>query len=221
MKGLTVPRSVKSNKNKDKILDAARKIIAENGFEYLTVRNVCTVADVSTGTFYHYYANKEALLSEFLRISYQANEDKEAEEKKPLDFTDEIVDTYTEHAHNLQESGLEFVASYYTNKNSALDTFHHKTARIELTDRLFTQAQQDGLVSSFEPPETMSLDVCFIVKGSVFSWCLAEGDFDLAERVRKLIVLYIRSVASEAYRAKLDATYDLGIASEQEQLKAM
>lgn len=52
---------VKKEKKKKVIVDAAEKIIAENGFRALTMDQVAKEADVAKGTVYLYFKNKNSL----------------------------------------------------------------------------------------------------------------------------------------------------------------
>jgi AcrR family transcriptional regulator len=44
-----------------RILDAARKLFAENGFDGTTTRDIAGGANIATGTLFNYFASKEAL----------------------------------------------------------------------------------------------------------------------------------------------------------------
>lgn len=46
---------------KEKLLEAAFKLIRTNGYTATTVDDLCEEAGVTKGTFFHYFANKEAL----------------------------------------------------------------------------------------------------------------------------------------------------------------
>lgn len=48
------------------IMDAVLKLMEEYEFDSLTVRMICDTANISTGTFYHYFADKNALIHEIL-----------------------------------------------------------------------------------------------------------------------------------------------------------
>ncbi|PKM60773.1 MAG: hypothetical protein CVU99_06490 [Firmicutes bacterium HGW-Firmicutes-4] len=48
------------------IMDAVLKLMEEYEFDSLTVRMICDTANISTGTFYHYFADKNALIKEIL-----------------------------------------------------------------------------------------------------------------------------------------------------------
>lgn len=52
---------------KKKIIDATIALIRTKGADAVTVRSVCREADVSIGTFYHYFRDKDDLMMFFLR----------------------------------------------------------------------------------------------------------------------------------------------------------
>ena len=45
----------KSQETKEKIFQAAKKILQKNGYEKLSIKNICEEAGVSNGSFYHHY----------------------------------------------------------------------------------------------------------------------------------------------------------------------
>ena len=48
---------------RSKILDAARQLFTENGFEATTTREIAHAADIATGTLFNYFASKEAVMA--------------------------------------------------------------------------------------------------------------------------------------------------------------
>lgn len=72
---------------KDKILETARRIAIENGFENLTIRDICKDAGISVGAFYHHFSTKEEMIDESFLI-YDYNLDSrlnEYDDSNPLD----------------------------------------------------------------------------------------------------------------------------------------
>ncbi len=59
---------------KEHILDAARKIMEEKGFNALTVRDVATVSGYGVGTIYNYFPNKLSILASLLLQEWQEDE---------------------------------------------------------------------------------------------------------------------------------------------------
>ena len=53
--------------SRKKIIDAAVTLIRTKGADAVTVRSVCREADLSIGTFYHYFRDKDDLMMFFLR----------------------------------------------------------------------------------------------------------------------------------------------------------
>ena len=65
-------RPVKTDSNEDnkqKIIDATVHLIKTKGADHITVRGVCKEADVSIGTFYHYFRDKDDLMMFFVRTT--------------------------------------------------------------------------------------------------------------------------------------------------------
>jgi len=59
----TTPRSQRRRqRQKQRLIDAAQKIIAQKGLAGLTVQDVTEEADMAVGSFYTYFPNKDALI---------------------------------------------------------------------------------------------------------------------------------------------------------------
>ena len=56
----------KSQETKEKIFQAAKKILQKNGYEKLSIKNICEEAGVSNGSFYHHFKTKDDLLSYYI-----------------------------------------------------------------------------------------------------------------------------------------------------------
>ena len=56
---------------KTRILEAARYIFAENGYEKTTMLQIAKAADVATGTIYEYFENKEVLFFSIAAERYE------------------------------------------------------------------------------------------------------------------------------------------------------
>ena len=60
---LKAPRRERTAQVKARIITAATQLLKEKGMDYLTVSNICKVAGVSVGSFYHHFSNKDEVLS--------------------------------------------------------------------------------------------------------------------------------------------------------------
>ena len=56
----------KSRETKEKIFQAAKRILQKSGYEALSIKNICEEAGVSNGSFYHHFKTKDDLLSYYI-----------------------------------------------------------------------------------------------------------------------------------------------------------
>ena len=56
----------KSKETKERIFQAAKRILQRDGYEQLSIKNICDEAGVSNGSFYHHFKTKDDLLSYYI-----------------------------------------------------------------------------------------------------------------------------------------------------------
>ena len=185
---------------KDAILKATIALIEEIGADAVTVRKVIEKADVSTGTFYHYFADKNDLMMAFVR-----EESFDAFELQTLvsDVAGRQAELYMHLIRRYQTLGKDFMKRFYTTDNQALSAYLDETngqfaegtvmARSE--KELKTSAEQ-GYLSASVDPHLIAMDVCTIVKGCVFEWCLTEGGIDLPAVLFQIVDGYMKQFLS-------------------------
>lgn len=58
------PRQQRSERTRDQILEAAVQVFAQHGYTHGTTNRIAELADISIGSLYQYYPNKDAILIE-------------------------------------------------------------------------------------------------------------------------------------------------------------
>ena len=51
-------RKQQAKKTKQRLLEAAKNLIAANGYENTKIEDICQIAQVSVGAFYHHFDEK-------------------------------------------------------------------------------------------------------------------------------------------------------------------
>lgn len=180
--------------NKQKIIDTTIELIKTHGADYLTVRNVCQAAEVATGTFYHYFKNKDDLLMYFIRdISFDS-----CELQTPLtDISGRICELYMNLVNRYMELGRDFMKNFYTTGNQALSAYMGITdgkfaegTVMERCEKELALATENEIIKKDADVHTLSADICAIVKGCVFEWCLNK-DSKIEEMLDRIIRNYI------------------------------
>lgn len=186
----------KSKETKERIFQAAKQILQRDGYEQLSIKNICEEAGVSNGSFYHHFKTKDDLLSYY--IEDQPSIDPELLElpSNAEDAKNTIVYVYLNYVKYCRELGVEFMAGYYTPKNQALNP----TSRTErpypiITVRTYLEkAVAAGLVTLSLSLEEITTDIRMIVIGNVFEWSMRDGKVDFEGNMKRTLTNYLNSV---------------------------
>ncbi len=180
--------------NKSKILEATVQLLKEKGVENVTVRNVCAKAGIAVGTFYYYFQNKDDLMFYFVSEGFYDADLKSSENN----ITSRIIELYMTLINHYLELGLPFVKSFYSNNNSALSAYMTETDGKFMTNSIMAKSEDEmekayklGLIVDGTDLHMVCNDLCTIVKGSVFEWCLCNGSMDIETVVSRIITSYL------------------------------
>ena len=111
----------KSQETREKIFQAAKKILQKKGYDELSIKNICEVAGVSNGSFYHHFKTKDDLLSYYIEEQPSMDPDLLELPSSAAETKEAIISVYLNYVHYCEELGVEFMANYYTPKNQSLN----------------------------------------------------------------------------------------------------
>ena len=189
---LRTPQRVRSEKTQANLYEATCKLMHEYGYEYLTVQNICKLAGVTTGAFYHHFHGKDDILRLYLNKGYDAyiqNLHIQLPDD-PLARLTELCVLYA--AHN-ESNGVEFVSNYYSTKNKPLNTIGLKPEEMYVSSNYraryeaIVAAKEAGLIPADTDAVSLNEDICSLTKGIIFDWCLSNGGFNLTSRIRRMV----------------------------------
>lgn len=99
-----------SNIKKERIIDAAIKVMTEKSVEEATVREIAERAGVTTGSIYHYYKNKEELLYDVINHSihfvYKISEVEDSKTESKEEFVTKIQSEVARRLSKIEEQKL-------------------------------------------------------------------------------------------------------------------
>lgn len=177
-----IPRERKSQITKEKILSATARIAQENGYEYLTIRNICQEADVAYGSFYHHFGSKEQVLYEFCRGRL---EETLALNPLPMEIDERnIIHTvlwdYLVYAAFCEAMGKGIIGCIYTQCEN--DLFEELCFEHSVIPRILAACEEGylnvlsdrGDVSPFKAFDLMKRDMAVQLKGALFYWVIVK-----------------------------------------------
>ncbi|MCX7773664.1 MAG: TetR/AcrR family transcriptional regulator [Clostridia bacterium] len=181
--------SQKENDTKQYIIQKALELIKANGFDQVTINDICAAAEVSKHTFYYYFKSKETLLLDFFQI--------------PKNLTAERISSILAAEHHVEQfwNILEHMGDFFidlgheitrrifiANFNRDMGTFNSQ----KINNEQLTKAEVTILTKGYEKGEFRNssnplhlLHIVFIeVMGITAQWCILNGGFDLKNSMR-------------------------------------
>ena len=183
----------KSLETKTRIFQAAKRILKKNGYENLSIKNICDEAGVSNGSFYHHFKTKDDLLSYYIEEQPGISPDlldlpSDAEDAKKA-----IIYVYINYVHYCKELGVEFMSNYYTPKNQSLNPLI-RTERpypIVTVHDYLQKCLDAGIIRLAHPLDEVTTDIRMLVIGNVFEWCLKQGNAEFEGNMRRSLETYL------------------------------
>lgn len=189
-------QQLKSQETKKKIFLAAKNILKKDGYEALSIKNICEEAGVSNGSFYHHFKTKDDLLSYYIEDQPNINPSLLESPSCADDVRNTIILVYSNYVKYCQELGVEFMANYYTPKNQSLNPLRRTERSYPIiTVRDYLQQSIDaGIINLSYPLEDITTDIRMIVIGNVFEWCLKNGDTDFENNMQRSLDNYLKGI---------------------------
>lgn len=186
-------QQLKSKETKAKIFRAAKHILQKQGYEQLSIKNICEEAGVSNGSFYHHFKTKDDLLSYYIEEQPSINPDLLDMPRNAAEAKAAIIQVYLNYVHYCQELGVEFMSNYYTPKNQSLNPLI-RTERpypIVTVHNYLKKAIDADIIKPDLDLEDITTDIRMIVIGNVFEWCLKSGEADFEGNMRRTLRIYL------------------------------
>ena len=186
-------QQLKSKETKAKIFRAAKHILQKQGYEQLSIKNICEEAGVSNGSFYHHFKTKDDLLSYYIEEQPSINPDLLDMPRNATEAKAAIIQVYLNYVHYCQDLGVEFMSNYYTPKNQSLNPLI-RTERpypIVTVHNYLQKAIDADIIKPDLDLEDITTDIRMIVIGNVFEWCLKSGEADFEGNMRRTLRIYL------------------------------
>lgn len=182
----------REKREKYRILNIALDIMNESGYEGLSIRSLCKEADISTGKFYYHFDSKASLLTFCFNDAIEKFQTDilEKAEWETMNIREQVTNFYVWYLkYTIENFGFDFILHFYRNDNHILaDGPGYSNAIISLTETFFQKAVQNGyIVPDNKSIREIASDICVIVKGCIFQWCVKNGAFDLPSYTEDLL----------------------------------
>lgn len=183
----------KSQNTKDKILRATRMILHEQGYEALSVKNICYESGVSNGSFFHHFKTKEDLLTYYMKQHPGIDPDRLEVPEDTEEFKIAVIHVYLSYVAYCRELGIDFISGCYDPKNHSLNMKEGNRSSFPDIETYTKKCVQEEIIKTTISPENLAKDIRLIVTGNIFEWCITNGETDFEGNIRRTIGNYLES----------------------------
>lgn len=171
-------RQIAAMKTRLNVIKAAEKLIAEKGFENVTIDDIAKEAGVAKGTFYTYFKRKEDVVIEIAKTNYR-----EIEEKTNAidgDVVDRIASFLTGSMKYIVESGLKICQQWIKTVVDSQDEDGKKKLIYDqsVIKDLLSQAIKNNELIDEIPIDSFVQWIVSEYYGIVFTWGILNGTSD-------------------------------------------
>jgi AcrR family transcriptional regulator len=173
-------RDLQAIETRRKIFNTAAQLIAEKGFDNVTVEEICKKSGVAKGLFYHYFHSKADIVIE----TYIDVDNQYSAEVMALPITapyDRVIYAVSFQARYAKAKGLEFVKQIYKHQLDSGTAFFISEDRafFRLIRDAIREGQQTNQLRTDVSAEVLTRLVLSISRGITYDWCLYDGDYDI------------------------------------------
>lgn len=187
----------KQIEKRKQIIEATKSIMDEIGFENVTVRGICKAANISIGTFYHYFNDKGDIIIQLYTSVDEYLSEIEIEKLSDEDELKNIITFSEEYGRFVADSGLSvakqiFGAAINTESDQIYRSIERDINRIIFN--IIKRAKEKEQINTDFSTEEISNMILINIRGIVFDWCKFQGQYDLVAQIRNSISIFVRGI---------------------------
>lgn len=192
-------RVLQGIETKKRLIECARKLFRERGYNNVTVDDIIEEANSSKGGFYTHFKSKEELLLNMVPLvdeTYKAFLKMDIKSENTVDkialFIQYVFSTIS------KEIGLEFISAIYASQIKDLTSNSFLIDSERMYYHVFKTLIEEGKVKNEIKPElSAEQTIAFFttcIRGVIYDWCLHKGEFDLAEYGGKVMDMMLEQI---------------------------
>lgn len=192
-------RVIQGMETKRRLIECARNLFKEKGFNNTTVDDIIKAANSSKGGFYTHFKTKEELLFNMVPLVDEAYDGFLKMDIKADNTLDKIT-SYIQYVFDIitNEIGLEFISNIYASQIKDLETERFLIASERKYYQVLEKIIEEGKARNEINPEVNTkhtvnlLTTCF--RGAIYDWCLHKGEFNLVEYGGEIMDIMVNQI---------------------------
>lgn len=185
-------------KTRQKLLDAAVKLIEENGLNDLNIENITNAAGCAKGTFYVYFPHKEDIVFEICRELFERIE-RRMQKMTDKNLIDRLHYYFESFMAEVEQYGINICREWIRgviDPNKAPENMDNTKWQfdIDMLKEILAQAVAEGELKKNTPIEILTHIIICELYGMMTCWCMSDGVFEPQEYTQKVFNLQIKPI---------------------------
>ncbi len=162
------------------LFDAAMDLFRKDGYDNVSIQQICKAANVTRNAFYYYFESKESLLcSYFENIPSFTEKLLAALFALPNDW-EKLWYLFEAHLRLIESEGLSICRAFLKiNMNGSGDLLTKYYLSESVCLPLIKSCQASGLIKNQTEPSKLNYLATRLLSGILLTWCCKNGSFDL------------------------------------------
>lgn len=188
---------------KERIREQALKLFKENGYENVTVLQICKAAGVTKRTFYYHFSSKDDIIHGILghvghKVELMA--DALMEQKSYVGIVWAMMRGYAVEA---EENGAAIITQFYIDilQRGADCAFPQDMLLYKAVVSNIASAQTNGEIGNMQPAEDVAYALYHGLRSVAYTWCSSGGSYSLFDEYKHVFqsVLEIKLPPEKAF----------------------
>ncbi|MCD8016646.1 MAG: TetR/AcrR family transcriptional regulator [Oscillospiraceae bacterium] len=184
----------KQQKRRREITEAVLPLLMTQDFESISVSDICSAADISIGSFYHYFSSKADILIGLLMLI-----DSDMESRVfPLLTSGDERENLSRFAHGWAEhvaaNGIERSRLITSARPTYMDESGTKRVTTRKLEEIMARGQEKGQITSAMDAQELASMFLLAMRGVTVDWSRMNGEYDAVEKMDKFIGLFLTAL---------------------------
>lgn len=185
---------------KKKIVSAAWKLFYEQGYNSTTIDDIVSESGTSKGSFYHYFAGKDDLLSSLAYLFDEKYEELEEIMTDGMSSIEKMLFLNKELFRMIDDSIsidllTQLLSSQLITKNEKSLLDHNRTY-YKLLRSIVISGQKSGEISDRNSANDIVKAYALYERAMLYDWCLCNGDYSLSDYSSKMLPMFLNGYLS-------------------------
>ena len=182
--------SKKAQKTREHVRDISLELMKKNGYQNTTVRDICSTADISVGTFYSYFPSKSDLFLDIYKQGDDYFSDTVAFKVCGSNAKERIVDFFRHYAKLNIETGIDLLRVLYNPDNL---WFAKKRPMQKLLSDIIAAGMARYELTTDMSEKDMVEYLFTVARACCYNWCVMDGNYDLEDQIVKYTDLALKA----------------------------